>query len=45
MNRIKISVIGTGRVGAAIAYEIAQKELADEIILIDRNQKKVVAEH
>jgi L-lactate dehydrogenase len=33
-----------GRVGTAIVYEIAQKDLVSEIILINRNQKKALAE-
>ena len=35
----KVSVIGTGRLGSAVAYTIAQRRLADEIVLVDRNQE------
>lgn len=40
----KISIIGSGRVGAGIAYNIAQNEIVDEVILIDLNPKKAEAE-
>ncbi len=33
--KTKISIIGAGRVGAAAAYTIAHKRLADEIVLLD----------
>ncbi len=35
MHRIKITVIGAGNVGATCAEVIAQKELANEVILLD----------
>ncbi len=34
---MKISLIGMGRVGSALAYTILLKGLADELILVDRN--------
>lgn len=36
---MKVSVIGTGRLGSAVAYTIAQRGLAEEIVLIDRNKE------
>ncbi|MBI2972034.1 MAG: malate dehydrogenase [Candidatus Aenigmarchaeota archaeon] len=35
----KIVVIGTGKVGSMIAYEIAMMDLAKELVLIDKDQK------
>jgi L-lactate dehydrogenase len=40
----KIGVIGLGHVGATIAYTLVTKGLADELVLIDKNQDKAVAE-
>lgn len=38
-SRRKISIIGCGFVGSTIAYSIMMRELADEIILIDINNR------
>ena len=40
----KISIIGTGAVGSAIAYAIMMRGLADKIVLIDTNKKLANAE-
>jgi malate dehydrogenase len=35
MRKYKVSVIGVGNLGSCIAYEVANRGLADEIVLID----------
>lgn len=40
----KISIIGTGAVGSAIAYAIMMRGFADKIVLIDTNKKLANAE-
>ena len=40
----KVAIIGTGYVGASIAYSLMMKELAREIILIDKDEQKAEAE-
>ena len=40
----KISIIGTGAVGSAIAYAIMMRGLADKIVFIDTNKKLANAE-
>jgi len=32
---MKVSVIGAGNVGATVAYDVARKELANEVVLLD----------
>ena len=34
---MKISIIGMGQVGATLAYTLLLRELADELVLVDRN--------
>jgi L-lactate dehydrogenase len=41
MLRRKVVVVGAGAVGATYCYALAQSGLADEIVLIDRNEKLV----
>lgn len=36
---MKVSIIGVGRVGSTIAYSLVLRELADEIVLVDRAKK------
>ena len=43
MNR-KITIIGAGSVGATVAFMIAVKGLAAEIVMIDINEKKALGE-
>ena len=43
MNR-KITIIGAGSVGATIAYNLSQDDIASEIVLIDVNQDKAEGE-
>jgi len=38
---VKVSIIGTGRVGGMIAYLLAPNKKVDEIVLIDKIQPKV----
>lgn len=40
----KITIIGAGSVGATIAYNLSQDDVASEIVLIDVNQDKVQGE-
>lgn len=40
----KIGVIGLGHVGATVAYTLVTKGIADELVLIDSNAEKAVAE-
>ena len=44
MEKRKIGVIGIGHVGAHVAYSILIQGLADEVVLIDRSEKKLTAE-
>lgn len=40
----KVAVIGTGNVGASIAYALTIRDLASEIVLIDKDQKRAEGE-
>ena len=40
----KITVIGAGSVGATIAYNLSQDDVASEIVMIDVNKSKVEGE-
>jgi len=44
VQKRKVTVIGTGFVGASIAYTIAARHLAYEIVLIDINSEKAIGE-
>ncbi|MFW6329865.1 MAG: L-lactate dehydrogenase [Alkalispirochaetaceae bacterium] len=44
MNKNKIAIIGAGSVGATIAYNISNRGLANEIVLVDLNAEKAEAE-
>jgi L-lactate dehydrogenase len=37
-NRRKVAIVGAGAVGATFAYALAQSGLADEIVLVDKNE-------
>ena len=41
---VKISVIGVGNLGSCIAYEIANRSIADELILVDINKSRAEGE-
>ncbi len=43
-KRQKITILGTGNVGATIAYTLAIDGMASEILLIDINEKKAQGE-
>lgn len=43
-TKFKISIIGSGFVGSTIAYALMLKNIADEIILIDKNKHVAIAE-
>ena len=40
----KIGIIGLGHVGAHVAYSLAVQGIADELVLVDSNEKKVESE-
>lgn len=40
----KFGIIGVGHVGVTVAYTLVTKGIADELILIDKNEKKALAE-
>lgn len=40
----KLGVIGIGNVGVTVAYTIVSQGIADELVMIDTNDKKVLAE-
>jgi len=44
MIKNKIAIIGAGSVGATIAYNISNRGLANEIVLVDLNTEKAEAE-
>ncbi|MFP4153676.1 MAG: L-lactate dehydrogenase [Alkalispirochaeta sp.] len=44
MIKNKIAIIGAGSVGATIAYNISNRGLANEIVLVDLNSEKAEAE-
>lgn len=41
----KIAVIGLGNVGTTVAHMLLMAGLVDELVLIDKNEKKVAAEY
>lgn len=41
----KIGIIGMGHVGATVAYTLFTHGIADELVLIDKNEDKVTAEY
>ena len=40
----KITIIGTGNVGATIAYTLSREAIASEVVLIDINKEKMLGE-
>ena len=40
----KITIIGTGSVGATIAYTLAVRGIASEIVMVDINHEKSLGE-
>lgn len=40
----KVGVIGLGHVGAHVAYSIALQGIADELVLVDQDEKKLASE-
>ncbi len=44
IERKKVGIIGTGNVGATLAFYLVTEHLCDDLVLIDRNEKKAVAE-
>jgi len=43
-KRLKISILGIGRVGSTIAFTIVQKGIADEMVLVNRTHAIAVGE-
>lgn len=44
IERKKVGIIGTGNVGATLAFYLVTEHLCDDLVLIDRNEKKALAE-
>ncbi|SEU27879.1 L-lactate dehydrogenase [Paenibacillus sp. NFR01] len=44
MKKTKIAIVGIGRVGATLAYQIINTGICDELILINKNPRKAWAE-
>lgn len=44
MKTRKIGIIGLGHVGAHVAYSLAVQGIADELVLVDSDEKKVESE-
>lgn len=44
MKKTTIGVIGLGHVGAHVAFALASQGIADELLLVDMNEKKLVSE-
>ncbi len=43
-KKVKIAIVGAGAVGTSTAFDLSIQGLCDEIVLVDINQKKAVAE-
>ena len=41
----KVGIIGLGHVGATVAYTLFTHGIADELVLLDKNEDKVAAEY
>lgn len=41
---MKLSIVGIGRVGAALAHNVVLRELVDELVLVNRTHKTAVGE-
>lgn len=44
IGRSKVAVVGTGSVGAAVAFDLVMNQVCDDLILIDINKEKSWAE-
>ncbi|NLU24703.1 MAG: L-lactate dehydrogenase, partial [Clostridiales bacterium] len=44
MKTRKVGVVGLGHVGAHVAYSLAVQGIADELVLVDQNEKKAESE-
>lgn len=40
----KVGIIGLGHVGAHVAYTLCVRAIADELVLVDKNEKKLASE-
>ena len=39
-----VGVVGLGHVGAHVAYSLAVQGIADELVLVDKNEQKLASE-
>ncbi len=44
IERKRVGIIGCGNVGATLAFHLVTEHICDDLILIDRNEKKALAE-
>lgn len=44
MKTRKVGIIGLGHVGAHVAYSLAVQGICDELVLVDKNEQKVISE-
>ncbi len=45
MNKLrKVGIVGMGHVGAHVAYTLCVRGIADELVLVDKNQQKLASE-
>ena len=44
IGRSKVVVVGTGAVGAAVAFDMVMNHICDDLVLIDINKEKAWAE-
>lgn len=41
---IKVSIIGVGHVGSSVAYDLLQSGITNDVVIIDKDKKKIAAE-
>lgn len=44
LHNRKVAIVGTGTVGASIAYALTIRNLAKEIVLINRTESRAIGE-
>lgn len=42
IGRSKVVIVGTGSVGAAVAFDMVMNHVCDDLILIDINKEKIM---
>ena len=45
LHNRKVVIVGTGNVGASIAYALTIRNLAREIVLVNRTKERAIGEH